>query len=210
MLLLRRSVCTHFTGLRGASLAIYLLKPVRISRSSAEKLARLAAGSALTTMSVPGGIVGISCAIIARSLRFTRFRVTADPTALDTTKPARGARLGSSRRRWSTRCFLPNRAPCRTTRSKSAEQRIRCAAGSTTRIRQKVGDVPYDGAQIKSHVRRGYACVAGSHEPWHDGAYSAEKSAYSRQISKLLRGSHSKLDHFELKNKVQFLITSGC
>ena len=59
-------------------------------------------------------------------------------------------------------------------------------------LRQKARDVPCGDELKGSHVLHGCACAAGSHEPLHGGGYSAEKSAYSRQISKLLRGSHSK------------------
>lgn len=191
----------HVTGSLTVIFAVYLARPDWISRFNAAKSDRPAAGNALTTMSVPRGRSGNSCAIMARSRRFTRLRVTAGPTALDTTKPTREQPSCCSLRRCKTKFLRPIRAPPRTTRSKSAEQRMRCAAGSTTRLRQKARDVPYDGVQTKSHVRRGYAYATGSHGPWPGGGYSAEKSAYSRQISKLLRGSCSKLDHFEQKTK---------
>src|SRR5690606_816801 len=59
------------------------------SRSSDRvvKLAPAAAGSARTTTVVPAGSMPRTGSDAARRRRFTRLRVTAFPTALDTTKP---------------------------------------------------------------------------------------------------------------------------
>src|SRR5690625_3336018 len=126
--------------------------------------------------------------MIARSLRLTRLRVAAIPTALDTTKPTRERSTDRPVLRCRTKLRVPTRTPRRTTSSKSAEQRMRCAAGSTTRLRQIRYGGPCGDALTKSHDQRGYACATGSHVLWPACGYSAEKSAYSRQISKSTSG----------------------
>jgi hypothetical protein len=89
-----------------------------------------ARGSARTTRSVPVGVLGICSAAKCRSLRLTRFRVTALPTPLDTTSPTRSRSLGS-RLACKTRVGLPTRTPERMVREKSAERVILTVLGST-------------------------------------------------------------------------------
>ena len=64
---------------------------------NASELACAAAGRARMTMSVPGGKSSKSGRMMARSFRLTACRITALPTALDTTKPQRGLGVSTSR-----------------------------------------------------------------------------------------------------------------
>lgn len=88
-----------------------------------------AAGLARTTTSTPSGMPLSWVAMMARSRRLVRFRVTALPTALDTTKPTRGGRsvLASVR----LACTTTSRPPAllapgpRTADVKSARSRRR-------------------------------------------------------------------------------------
>ncbi len=105
------------------------------SASSSAKFAAAAAGRARTTTSTPAGMPPSLAAVIARSRRVTRLRTTAFPTALDTTKPTRGARWRSESviAAWITRNAPPLRAPRgpRTAARNCAASRSRCRAGST-------------------------------------------------------------------------------
>ena len=92
-----------------------------------------AAGSALTTTSTDGDATGSDAAARCRSRRLTRFRVTALPTALETTKPARDGGPG-----FATACTTsvsrPTRTPPRTQARNSSEDVNRDVAGSTGRL----------------------------------------------------------------------------
>ena len=96
---------------------------------------------------------------MARNLRLTRFRTTAFPTALETTKPttATAGSLGSPAR-CRTSEPLPERTPLRTARSKSAGRRIRHGAGST-RARSG-GEL---GAALAAPTRKDRAARTGTH-----------------------------------------------
>lgn len=86
------------------------------------------------TMWTSCGKLGIIGATRCRRRRLTRLRVTALPTALDTTKPTRvdstaGGLLGRSRA-CTTRVGRPTRTPWRVVARKSADDRSREARGS--------------------------------------------------------------------------------
>jgi hypothetical protein len=76
---------------------------------------------------------GMDAAIRCRRRRLTRFRVTALPTALETTKPARDGGPGLSRA-CTTSVSRPIRTPRRTQTRKSSEDVNRDVAGSTGRL----------------------------------------------------------------------------
>lgn len=94
--------------------------PSAASRCVAELDA--AAGLARITTSTPGGRCESRSAISARSRRFVRLRMTAFPTALETTKPTRGGspERATERRALTTSNLLPDRMP-RTVLEKSAD-----------------------------------------------------------------------------------------
>jgi hypothetical protein len=111
--------------------------------TSAAKSACLAVaawGLARNTSRLPPGSECRYPAIRWRSLRRTRFRTTAWPTARFTMNPTFG---GSSASGPTTRCptskGLPNRRPPRTAAAKSVLRRIRAAAGSMARHRHPDG-----------------------------------------------------------------------
>lgn len=80
---------SHFTACPFLARLTYREIPDCTSDSSSEKSALPAAGRARTTTSVPGGKFSSSRATTERNRLLTRFRLTAGPTALDTTKPTR-------------------------------------------------------------------------------------------------------------------------
>ena len=105
------------------------------SRASSADVAPAAGGSARTTNREPLGRVARRSRTTCRSRRFTRFRVTASPTARLTTKPARGSAAASSdagTSRWTTRRARPTRRPCQTAAAKSGRRRSREGAGNTS------------------------------------------------------------------------------
>ena len=107
-----------------------------------------AGGRALTTTNVPG-VSSLRCGRErCRRRRRTRLRHTAEPTALETTKPTRGSspRVAAAAAGWSatgeagcarnactTRVRRPARTPSRTVRRKSSDRRIRAYVGNTGR-----------------------------------------------------------------------------
>lgn len=139
-----------FLGARAAARAASRSAPSRAYEASA------ASGSARTTRVVPAGSPASRSRTRCRSRRRTRFRITAPPTALETTKPARtgadscsapafragfdavlvnGDRDGSGVPvgwRWTTRTPRLARRPPRIAAAKSLLRRSRCAAASTT------------------------------------------------------------------------------
>jgi len=141
---------------------------------------------------VPGASCPIRVATIDRSLRFTRLRVTALPTAFDTTKPTdAGPGAVGSKIRCTTRVCRPPRTPRWTARSKSADRRRRCATGSTAGIRLRARCVPCRGAQRGSRALLGCACADGSRGSWPDAGCSAGRSAWSRHsptVGKVISG----------------------
>lgn len=110
--------------------------PNATSKSPASSIEPAAdeSGKARTTSRPPCGNWSIRWPTTARSLRLTLFRVTAFPTAFETTKPTTAGPLPAvSAARWTTTEFRLDRTPRRTAHSKSSGRRIRCAPGSTAR-----------------------------------------------------------------------------
>ena len=97
----------------------------------AAELASAAGGSARTTRRLPVGRPARRSRTRWRSLRSTRLRVTAGPTARDTTKPARAGPGSPLEFRWTTRIGEPARLPDRTVSANSSRRRRRAWAGST-------------------------------------------------------------------------------
>lgn len=89
-----------------------------------------AAGRARTTTSYPRGCAPTHSAAAWRSLRLTRFRVTAFPTFLPTMKPTREGAASDVLAPYSTTFRRPDRAPERTVRAKSAADLTRWIIGS--------------------------------------------------------------------------------
>ena len=89
----------------------------------------------------------------------TRLRVTALPTALDTTKPARDGGLCLARA-CTTRVGLPTRTPLRTTERNSSEARSRWGAGNTAAGVTSAGEAD---AALATTVRQDGATGAGAH-----------------------------------------------
>ena len=73
-----------------------------------------------------------------RRRRLTRFLVTAPPTALETTKPAR-VMVSGRETTWRTTVARPTRRPRRTVALKSSDDRSRAAAGSMCGSGRKLG-----------------------------------------------------------------------
>lgn len=113
-------------------------RPLRTAARSSSKLASAAGGNARTTISAPRGSSESSAATMCRSRRFTRLRTTAEPTAFDTTNPARGGEELSASTTWTTKVAEPERRPVRTVRRNWSAVVRRCAALSTER--QSDGD----------------------------------------------------------------------
>ena len=105
------------------------------SAASTSDVAAALAGVARSTASAPSGSRLTRADATARSRRLTPVRVTAVPTALETTMPTSAgpsvaAPWGASSK-CTARWVLPARRPRRTANEKSSLRRIRCAAGST-------------------------------------------------------------------------------
>ena len=149
------------------------------SRWSRAKDVSAAAGRARTTTPVPAGSAGRRSAMIDRSRRLIRLRVTAPPTARETAKPAMLLALPVCAR-YTTTDWVPALPPRRMTTRKSSERRRRWPAASTrpTNRRDPCGGVP-----SRWRVLHGCACAGGSRASWHAYGCSAEKSACSRQYS---------------------------
>lgn len=147
-------------------------------------------------------------AAMARNLRLTRLRVTAVPTVLATMNPTLLGTIvpevGStgSTSVYNTKFRRPDRAPERTVLENSLAVRSRLAIGNMagsefppkrnhyrhlarslpklSRSKRKARYGPWYGGRPGLHGLREYACAVGSRAFWHDGGYSAEKSACSR------------------------------
>lgn len=160
------------------------------SRLSRSESAPEAAGRARTTSRPPSGSWSIRWLTTARSLRLTRLRTTAFPTAFETTNPTTTA-AGStcSPARWRTSEPFPERTPLRTARSKSAGRRIRCAAGST-----RAGSGGELGATLAAPTRKDCAARTGAHpQPETMGLRAAPVVRLKRPLGheslQLLRGN---------------------
>ena len=168
------------------------------SELSSGQPAEAAEGSARTTTSTPTGSFTSADAAASLSLLLTRFLVTAFPTLFDTMKPKREGLPAPVPTAYNTKFRHPERVPERTVCEKSVAVRTRWAIGSTwssgtvralsvettpadglTDARPKARCVPCRGAQTGWRGRRGCACEGGSRASWHDGGYSAERSACS-------------------------------
>lgn len=137
-----------------------------------------------------------------RNRRLTWLRVTAPPTALETTKPTRGCRrpppftppgtllgtlLGTTRpsedsRKWTTINRPPQRRPRRTTSRNSTGEVKRLREESTpgwTHLRQRGGRGPCDGERRAQRDRPACACADGSRASCDDGGCSAGTCACS-------------------------------
>ena len=149
-------------------------------------------GSARTTSRPPSGSWSIRWLTTARSRRLTRLRTTAFPTAFDTTNPTTtGPWSSGSPARCTTRESLPLRAPRRTARSKSAERRIRDAAGST-----RAGSGRQLGAALAAATRKDRPSRTGTHpQPKAVGLRSAPhvrlEGPLGHDVLQLIRGSAS-------------------
>src|SRR5690349_17263412 len=132
------------------------------SAPSWSKPACAAGGFARMTRSTPAGTSASRAATSARSRRFVRFRTTAPPTALDTTKPTRGGcpARASDDPAWTTISVEPARAPLgpRSAAAKSELSRSRCPAGSTGTA--SGGEL---GATLGATGREDGATRAGAH-----------------------------------------------
>ncbi len=102
------------------------------SRRRADDASRLPGSARITTRSA-GSRSSTTVRATCRNRRATRWRSTAEPTDLPTTKPIRGpaAPLGS-RRRCTTRSGCAARTPCLTVAPNSVDRVIRYCAGSTS------------------------------------------------------------------------------
>lgn len=135
-------------------------------------------------MPASAGIAASRARTSSRRRRLTRLRVTAVPTALDTTRPTTGPEGEWSVLvvRCTTRVSRPPRAPRRTACSKSAARRMRCAADSTDGgVRPRAPRGPCDDEPPGSRGRRGYAYAGGSHGSWPGAGCSAGRCAWSRE-----------------------------
>lgn len=114
--------------LHGVTLAQHAVRAERRSSARAGDVA--APGRARTTTSIGASTPEKASATRWRRRRLTRLRVTALPTAFDTTKPARegGQVRGTT---WTTSVRRPTRTPSRETRRKSTDDFSRDSAGST-------------------------------------------------------------------------------
>lgn len=169
----------HGRRTHAMAFACALLTASATSSRSRPKEASAAAGNARTTTPVPVGSVGSSSAMIARSRRLIRLRVTAPPTARETAKPAMLFALPVCAR-YTTTEWVPALPPRRMTTRKSSERRRRWPAASTRPTNQRD---PCGGVPSRWHVLHGCACAGGSRASWHAYDCSAEKSACSRQYS---------------------------
>jgi len=116
-----------------------------------------------------------------RSRRATRWRSTADPTALPMMSPTRGP-ASSPRRTWMMTSDCTARTPYFTVASNSVDRLIRLRAGSTARkpdvaIRQIARGGPYGAGWTRSNAPRECASASGSHARGLGAGYSAGRSA---------------------------------
>ena len=118
-----------------------------------------------------------------RSRRFTRFLVTAGPTARLTINPtlagSRSWTPSARRSRWPTTDGRPARAPVRTVSANSAPRRIRNWDG---RIRHSAGRGPCACGRRGWRARPGCACAAGNHASSRGADCSAGTCAYSLEL----------------------------
>ncbi len=120
-----------------------------------------------------------------RSRRATRWRSTAEPTALPITSPTRGAVPSSGslpRRTWMMTSGCTMRIPRFTAASNSVDRLMRLRAGSTAgkpdvAIRQITRGGPYGADWTRWNARHGYASASGSHARGLGAGYSAGRSA---------------------------------
>ena len=179
--------------------------------SSARSPEAAAGGNARITRSVPRGgttaspVAESSARASSRRRRFTRLRMTALPTALDTTKPTRGTAsaagvpsvdaepaaappAGPRVAACTTSVGRPTRTPRRITCWKSCERRSRWAALNTTvgaaGFRPTARRGPCCGARPEWPARRGYACGHGTHGYGCAAGCSAGKCACSLEYSR--------------------------
>jgi hypothetical protein len=154
-------------------------------------VAPAAAGRARTTTTSPAASRSTRARIRWRRRRFTRLRVTAGPTARDTTKPTRPGSTRSSPLvalstfvaiQCTTTSGPPARRPRRTARWNSAAELRRWLAESTPwpGLRQRGSCDPCDGEPTGSRDRRGCASAGGSRAPCAGGGCSAGTCACSR------------------------------
>jgi len=154
--------------------------------------AAAAAGCARTTSSAPSGSPSRRAATSARRRRLTRLRVTALPTALDTTRPTAGGPGSVVVVRCATSVPRPPRAPRRTVCWKSAERRIRCVAGSTGRcVRPRARCAPCGDAPRGWRDRHACACADGSRGSWPGAGCSAGRCAWSRRSPHVCRSDRT-------------------
>lgn len=179
------------------------------SRRSDALSAPAADGVARTTTRVPTGRSGTSSRSWCRTFRDTRERTTEPPTALLTTRPARGEHTCDV---WS-RCTVSNgpdaRRPRRTTSENSVRRRRRFSEDSTgpasrreVQTRSPVKGVPRLRQTIRPRARCGpcgdglrgsrdrpaCSCAAESRGSWRDDGCSAEKCACSRATAPATHG----------------------
>ena len=158
------------------------------SRSAARSgwRARPAIGFARNTRRLPPGSDWRYPRVSSRSRRFTRFLVTADPTARLTTNPTLAASSTgpASTSRWPTSVGRPARTPPRTARVNSALRRMRDSGG---RIRHSAFRDPCACVPQGQPGRPGCACATGSHASSRGADYSAGTCAYSLGLQGKLR-----------------------
>lgn len=157
----------------------------KAERTSSARAGDVAApGKARTTTSIGVSTPESASATRWRRRRLTRLRVTALPTAFDTTKPARegGQVRGTA---WTTSVRRPTRTPSRETRRKSTEDFSRDPAGSTRvpeRLSRRGGRGPCGDDRPRWRDQRGCACGGGSHGCGCGAGCSAGKCACSREL----------------------------
>ena len=147
----------------------------RTSASNSFELAVAAAGSARSTRQAPGSSVAScgSCrtlAVTCRRRRDTAWRVTALPTAFETTSPMRGPPVNVPpwTYRYTTTVRVPFFLPRRTVSPKSKVDRRRCSGESTAVVlvsacvtrRRSCG--PCGDGPRRWRGRRGCSCERGS------------------------------------------------
>lgn len=124
-----------------------------------------AGGLARTTSRLPRGRRWRRSRIRCRSRRFTRFLVTAPPTARLTTNPTRGGVSSSSRLfMCTTRVRRPARSPRRIATAKSSPRRIRDPDGNTEDLPMDLGQVRLSPGRHRQRCRKrtgDEACLGG-------------------------------------------------
>lgn len=136
-------------------------------------------GRARTTTSAPSGSIARDSITTPRSLRRTLLRTTAPPTDRATTMPTCVPARSGTGRQCTTSVVRPARAPRRTVASKSADRRIRSAAGS--KIRRTARNGPCAGVPRGWPGPRGCAFAGGSRASWLGAGCSAGRCASTRQ-----------------------------